>query len=282
MIKIFDEENLSAEEKILFEKWQTLTIQNDFIFSRTLESSPDLCRRLLEKILNIKIKRIRYIEREKVLKARTDSKGIRFDVYVEDKDINRSFDIEIQVANSDNLAKRMRYYQGLIDLDKLKPGQVYDNLGESYIIFVCPFDLFGNGKHMYTFKETCAEIPNLLLGDGSTKIFLNTKGTADDVSADVKSFLDYVESGIVENDFVRELNDTVQIVKSDRMAVKEYMTYEMTLLRREQRGINNEKENVAKKMLESGTPLDFIHRMTELSVERIKELAAQIKNAGNN
>ena len=90
------------------------------------------------------------------------------------------------------------------------------------------------------------------------------------------------------------------------MAVKEYMTYEMTLLRREQRGIeigeqrgikigeqrgikvgeqrgiNNEKENVAKKMLESGTPLDFIHDMTELSVERIRELAAQVKTSGIN
>lgn len=116
--------------------------------------------------MNLKIKRITYIEREKVLKERTDNKGVRLDVYVEDKGTNRSFDIEMQVANADNLAKRMRYYQGLIDMDKLKPNQVYNNLGESYIIFVCPFDMFKQGRHIYTFKETCAECNALLLGDG--------------------------------------------------------------------------------------------------------------------
>jgi len=280
-MKIFSEENLSAEEKVLLKKWQSLTIQNNFIFSKTFESSPELCRRLLEKILKIKIKRIRYIEREKVLESRTDSKGIRLDVYVEEKTANRSFNIEMQVANSDNLAKRIRYYQALIDMDKLKRSQFYCDLGESYIIFVCPFDLFGKGKHMYTFKETCAEVPNLLLGDGTTKIFFNTKGTAADVDSDIKAFLDYVESGIVENDFVRELDEIVKIVKSNRMAVKEFMTYEMTLRERELRGINQEKERTALRMLEEGTSLDFIHRMTELSIERIKKLAEQIKSGVN-
>ena len=73
-------------------------------------------------ILNIKVNRISYPEREKIIEARTDSKGIRLDVYVQD-DFNRSFDLEMQIANSDNISKRMRYYQGLIDGDKLKHGQ---------------------------------------------------------------------------------------------------------------------------------------------------------------
>ena len=70
----------------LEKKWHSLTIPNNFIFGKTMENNPDLCRRLLEKILRIKIKAISYPEREKVLENRLDSKGIRLEVYVEDKD----------------------------------------------------------------------------------------------------------------------------------------------------------------------------------------------------
>ena len=104
-------------------KWQDATIQDNFVFSKTMEMNPEICRRLVELILNIRVKKINYPEREKVIESRTDSKGIRLDVYVEDNK-HRSFDLEMQIADSYNIAKRMRYYQGLIDGDKLKRGPV--------------------------------------------------------------------------------------------------------------------------------------------------------------
>ena len=256
-------------------KWRSLTIRDNFIFSKTLEYNPDLCKRLLEMILHIKIKNLSYPEREKVLEMRTDSKGIRLDVYVEEEDGDRSFDIEMQITDSDDLPKRIRYYQGLIDMDKLKRGQFYKELGESFIIFICTFDLFGKGRHMYTFKETCAEVPNLLLGDGATKIFLNTKGFLEDVGDDLKAFLDYVESGIVAGKFTREVDDTVQIVKSNRMAVKEYMTYEMTLREMEFKTA----ERIALKLLEMGESFEFVNQVTDLSIKRIAELAEKIRKS---
>ena len=131
------------------------TIQNNFVFGKTMELYPDLCRRLLEIILNIEIAKIQYPEREKTIESRSDGKGIRLDVYVEDANEERWFDVEMQVADSANLAKRMRYYQGLIDLDKLKRGQHYGELGKSFIIFICPFDYFKQGRHVYTFRERC-------------------------------------------------------------------------------------------------------------------------------
>ena len=102
--------------KQITKQWLDATIQNNFVFGKTMELYPDLCRRLLELILDTKIKEITYPEREKTIEARTDSKGIRLDVYVEEKGTNRSFDVEMQVANSDNIDKRMRYYQGHIYL----------------------------------------------------------------------------------------------------------------------------------------------------------------------
>ncbi len=86
-------------DKIFVKKdWDSVTIQDNFIFGKTMEMNPELCRQLLEKILKINIKSIEYPEREKVLEMRTDSKGIRVDVYVQDNQ-NRSYDIEMQVAD---------------------------------------------------------------------------------------------------------------------------------------------------------------------------------------
>ena len=267
--------------KQIAKKWHDATIQNNFVFGKTMELYPDLCRRLLELILNTTIKEISYPEREKTIEARTDSKGIRLDVYVEEKGTNRSFDVEMQIANSDNIDKRMRYYQGLIDMDKLKRGQHYSKLGKSVIIFICPFDRFEYGLHFYSFSERCDQNPNIKLNHGATKIFLSTKGTVDDVSPDILAFLNYVDSGIVSGKFVEELDAAVDSVKSNEKARHDFMTLQMALLEErmegelqgEQRGRAKERESVAIKLIRRGRPLEEIHEDTGLSIQRIHELA---------
>ena len=258
------------------QKWLDASIKDNFIFGKTMELYPDLCRQLIELILNIKIKEISYPEREKTIEARTDSKGIRLDVYVQD-DRNRSFDVEMQISDSDNLAKRIRYYQALIDLDKLKRGQHYSRLGESFIIFICPFDKFKQGRHLYTFRERCDQDTNLKLNDGATKIFLSTKGTVNDVSSDIKAFLNYVDSGIISGRFVKQLDNAVNAVKNNKKARMDFMTFQMYLLEHEMeaeaRGRIEGAETVALNLIRRGRPLQEIHEDTGLPIQRIHELA---------
>ena len=269
-------------KKLIAKQWLDATIQNNFVFGKTMELYPDLCRRLLELILDTKIKEISYPEREKTIEVRTDSKGIRLDVYVEEQGTNRSFDVEMQVANSDNIDKRMRYYQGLIDMDKLKRGQHYSKLGKSVIIFICPFDRFEYGLHFYSFSERCDQNPNIKLNHGATKIFLSTKGTVDDVSTDILAFLNYVDSGIVSGKFVEELDAAVDSVKSNEKARHDFMTFQMYLLEQEmeteKRVRNEERESVAINMIHDGMSLEKIQKFTKLSFEHIKELADNLKN----
>ena len=253
-------------------KWLNATIQNNFLFSKTFEMFPDLCLQLLQFILNLKINKIEYPEREKVIEERTDSKGIRLDVYVTD-DKNRSFDVEMQVADSDNIAKRMRYYQGLIDLDKLKHGQHYSALGDSFIIFICPFDKFKQGRHLYSFRERCDQDFNLTLQDGSTKIFLSTKGSANDVNDDILNFLHYVDTGVINGNFVKLLDDAVKTVKSNQKARLDFMTYHMALLESKLEGREEERNSIALNMLKDGLPFDQIQKFTKLTLDKIKELA---------
>ena len=63
--------------------WEELSFQDDYMFKRVM-SRKRFCKRMLEKILRMEIRDIRYLEEEKTIKTAYESKGIRLDVYVED------------------------------------------------------------------------------------------------------------------------------------------------------------------------------------------------------
>ena len=53
--------------------------------------------------------------------------------------------------------------------------------------------MFGEGRHIYTFENRCIQNPDLGLGEDTTKIILNTKGTMDDVTPEMKKLLDFID-----------------------------------------------------------------------------------------
>lgn len=141
------------------EKWERLTFADNYIFCKVMEMNPDICKEMLELLLNIKIDRIELPEAERTIKADYDSRGIRLDVYVKDG-TGRCFDIEIQTSVEKELAlaKRTRYYQGLMDVDSVFAGAKYKDMNETYVIFLCLGDAFGSGLPVYTFENTLSLI----------------------------------------------------------------------------------------------------------------------------
>ena len=120
------------EENIILQKnYEDLTFADDFIFCKLLTINKELCKELLELILNVKISRIEYVEDQKSVDMTYDGKGVRFDVYVEDDDT--VYDIEMQTSITADIPKRIRYYQGMIDLN-LITGSI----------------LLGPGRRLYT------------------------------------------------------------------------------------------------------------------------------------
>ena len=148
---------------------------------------------------------------------------VRLDVYVEDEK-NTVFDMEMQIHVKRNLPKRMRYYQGMIDLNILEKGGDYNELKKSYVIFICTFDPYGQGRHLYSFEYLCNQDPSLTFGDETVKIILNTKGTLDDVSPEMKRLLEYIDGQAASDDFTRELDDAVQSARRNEKWRLDYMT----------------------------------------------------------
>ena len=221
--------------------WEELTIQDDYMF-KLIMSVKRICLRLLQSILHVEIADIRYLETEKSVDARYQGKGVRMDVYVRD-DANTVYNIEMQVRMPEgkSLFKRTRYYQSMIDADLLETGADYDDLNKTIIIFICPFDPFGKGRHIYTFRNFCAEDKTLELSDDATKIFLNAKGTLNDVDESIKAFLDYV-NGIVCNDpLVRAIDEEIRRIKEENEERVSYMTFAMKMMEERKEGFKEGK-----------------------------------------
>ncbi|MCD8039436.1 MAG: Rpn family recombination-promoting nuclease/putative transposase [Lachnospiraceae bacterium] len=182
-----------------------------------------LCQKLLEVILNVKISKIEYVKEQVSLTGKPDSKSVRLDVYVSD-DAGTVYDVEMQTGNTRNLPKRSRYYQSIIDINLLMKGSGYQSLRKSYVIFICTFDPFGAGRHIYRFGNRCLEDDRIILGDEAIKVFLNPKSDMNDIDADLKNFLTYLADAIACDSFTQELADEVEKIKTDKELEVEYMT----------------------------------------------------------
>ena len=75
----------------------------------------------------------------------------------------------MQVLDTGNLPKRLRFYGSMTDTQMLEKRVVYTKLRESYVIMICPFDYYGEGRHMYTITNRCKQNHDLEMGDGTTK-----------------------------------------------------------------------------------------------------------------
>ena len=217
--------------------WESLGISNDFMFGKIMQDA-ELCKELLQRILpDLEIDHIEYPEAQKSIRTDVDAKSVRLDVYVRDGK-GTIYDIEMQVVDTKELPKRSRYYQSMIDLQLIDKGEYYKKLKPSYIIFICPFDLFEKGRHIYTFENICKEDNSVFLKDGAVKIFLNADSDQDDVSKGLKAFLDYVAGKKIEDDFVQRLEEAVEQARKNREWRHEYMT----LLMRDQENIEKGME----------------------------------------
>ena len=227
--------------------WEELTIRDDYMFKLVMRRRR-ICKKMLEGTLRIRIEKIRYLETEKSITAPYRSKGIRLDVYVKDER-NTVYNIEMQIRRleGDALFKRTRYYQSMMDVDLLVAGADYDELNKTIIIFICPFDPFGEGRYMYTFENICLENKNLNLLDGATKIFLNTKGQIGDIDDTIRAFLQYVDGVVTDNSFVQEVEEEIRRVKLEEGERVNYMTFAMKMMeeRKEGRKEGQRDERVA-------------------------------------
>ena len=208
------------------------------------------------------------------------------DVYVKDSD--RIFDIEMQTTIPEDLPRRMRYYQSMIDIDSLIAGSEYEALKESYVIFLCTKDPFGLGLPVYTFNTVCRGKNDFTLNDGINKLFFNASAFASEKNLEIKGFLGYLCSGKPSDYLTEDIDQRVERLKINDIFRSDYMMDALPLHDARKAGLKegmalgeakgllageqNAKFETAKKMLENEIPIDLITKCTSLSLEEVNSL----------
>ena len=291
-------------QKSFFKPIEELTFTDDFMFGCIMKNE-HICRGVLERLLRMKIGKIEYPSLQKSISPFYESKGIRLDVYTADE--SHVFDIEIRTSIPPDLGKRTRYYQSMMDSDNLLKGQNYNDLKESYVIFICLSDPFKLGLPVYTFRNICEENPSAELNDKSYKVFYNASAYEKETDKELFALLQYISAKQTSSPFTDEINGLVEQAKLNEAFRSDYLTmnlreYDLRRMGREegitigeQRGISIgekrgitigekrgiEKANLdnARNMLADNVAVERIARYTGLPPETVRKLKTELSTA---
>ncbi len=213
---------LILEKKL--KPFEELAFYDDFMFGQIMHDR-ETCKTVLEILLGIKIDRLEYPELQKSVEPFYATKGVRYDVYVEDG--KRVYDVEIQNSTEPAIGKRTRFYQSMLDVAALMRGQSYEELKESIIIFICRYDPFQKGIPCYTVERKCREDGSVQLKDEATLYIFNCKAYENVENRELSGFLKFVECGKAETDFTRRLQKMVEIKKENEGLKTTYLSWSL-------------------------------------------------------
>ena len=225
--------------------FEDLTITDDYMFCMVMQDK-SICTTVLNMVLAQTIGPISDITYQKTFNRLGYAKGVRLDVWVKDEK-GTVYDVEMQATNKQDLAKRLRYYQSVIDVSSLEKGGHYTDLADSFILFFCPFDYVERGLPVYTFKTMCTEDKAIVLADGVTKVIINSTAGEKAAEAELKAFLQYMNGRVSDRPFIRKIDRLIKELKANEERRREYMLLQAFEMDARRAGMN---EGIAQGKLE--------------------------------
>lgn len=214
-------QDIAPYAEILERMWERAGIENDYLFAVVMQD-PNIFLPLVQRILpDLHLTHVTRHESQHSEYAAPDAKSVRYDVYSEID--GRQFVVEMQMRNTHNLERRARYYQSMLDIQNLEPGDDYRRLPDSFVIMICPFDPFGRRRRVYRFRNIDINDRDLELGDGADKIFIFTKGTADEVNPQLQNVLDLINGKAPADKYCQAVADCVDNAKNSVKVKRMYL-----------------------------------------------------------
>ena len=184
----------------------------------------------------------------------------------------KQFDVEIQQDNEGASPKRARYHSGLMDMNTLNPGQDFDELPESYVIFITRDDILGYDFPIYHIDRHIKEADDSFQ-DEAHIIYVNSRKQEDTELGRLMHDLhcknaDEMHSPVLAKR-VHELKDTQKGV--------EFMCYEMEKIYSEgmesgeKRGELKAKKETALSLAEMGLPVEKIAKAVNHNVKDVQK-----------
>lgn len=105
------------------------------------------------------------------MKRLAGARSICLDAYGTDS-ANRKYDLEIQRASKGARPHRARYHSSVMDIENLGVGQEFEELPDTYTIFITERDFFGMGEAIYP-VERINLVMDAPFNDGEHIVYVN-------------------------------------------------------------------------------------------------------------
>ncbi len=205
--------------------------------------------------------------------------SIVLDALIRD-DERKLYDVEIQVCDDENHAKRMRYYRTAIDWSYLEKGKDYNELPELYMIFITSFDTFDLGRNHYEIVQY-VDNSDKIYDDGIHRLYFNT---AVEDGSGLSKLLQYIKHSDVNNNNFGALSQQVNYHKVTNKGVdimsSEFLellktSKEQSMLEGELKGELKTKVKTVRNLLKMNMPFETALEAAELDRQTYEEYTAK-------
>ena len=135
------------KREVLIQKIKAFRLLDDDFMSKVFEDDIECTEFLLHIIMDkpdLKVQEVRTQYSIKNLLGRS----VRLDIHAVDS-AEKKYNIEIQREDKGAGSKRARYNSSVMDANSLKAGTDFDDLPETYVIFITENDVMGGNEPIY-------------------------------------------------------------------------------------------------------------------------------------
>ena len=295
-----------------------LNLKNDIVFKAFFgqKGNEKFLTEFLEAILKIKIEKIEICEEVSLQKLFEDEKGGRLDLLATLND-GLKVDIEMQVKEQRNFLERTSLYSIKENAREIGAGMEFQKIKKTIMINILDFEIFKdipdflsesaivlqnhrNYEIMKNPKWYFIELPK----------FRKTKSDLNDKLNQWLLFIDDYDKGGIkmvekQNKTLKEARKKVDYLTGDaeiRRLTELREKWELERLWDEEaarnegieqgieqgiaqgieqgieQGIAQEKQNIARELLKNGSDIQLVKNVTNLSIEKIKEIKKELEN----
>ena len=248
-------------QKEFVEKIKEFRLLDDDFMSKVFEDDYECIDLLLHIIMekpDLKVEEVRTQYSIKNLLGRS----VRLDIHVIDS-VGKKYNIEVQRADKGAAVKRARYNCSIMDANALMPGADFDDLPETYVIFITEKDVIGDNQPIYHVDRIVKETGKKF-GDEAHIIYVNG------------AYQDDTPLGMLMYDFSCKNPDNMhyKLLADKTRYFKENEKVVASMCKIMEDLIDNEKRESALRMLADGElSLEKIAKYSGLTLEQVRELA---------
>ena len=260
-----------------------LRLIDDMLMTKAFDGCNECSQVLLQVILNNATLKVEKTKTQYSLDS-IEGHSVRLDIYAVDA-TGKYYDVEIQRVNKDASAKRARYHSAMMDSYALPKGKKYDDLVDTYVIFITEKDVWGEGLPSYSI-ERCFMHSGNQIHDGAHILYIN--GEIQDGTALGRLMSDmFCESP--EDMYYKELAERVSYLKDEKGGIHTMCEFSEALINQGlEKGLEKGRKEgieqgewkksieIAQNLLAMHTPIEVVVKATKLSQSEVEKIAKEL------